>query len=53
MLQLREAALAVGFGLKFADLAVLSDNPLTVPAMAIKDIQVLETVFEGKTVYRR
>ena len=38
---------------KYADLVVLSGNPLTVPAMAIKDIQVQETVFEGKTVYRR
>ena len=33
---------------KRADVTVLSDNPLTVPAMKIKDIQVLGTIFEGK-----
>jgi len=33
---------------KRADVTVLSDNPLTVPAMMIKDIQVQGTIFEGK-----
>lgn len=36
---------------KRADLVVLSANPLTVKPMAIKDIKVLETVKDGKTIY--
>jgi len=36
---------------KRADLAVLSDNPLTVDDAAIKDIKVLQTIKDGKTVY--
>ncbi len=38
---------------KLADLTVLSDNPLKVDTMAIKDIQIEETIKEGETVYRR
>ncbi|MGM9526339.1 MAG: amidohydrolase family protein, partial [Peptococcaceae bacterium] len=37
---------------KRADLVVLSDNPLKVDPMAIKDIKVLETIKDGQTVYR-
>jgi predicted amidohydrolase YtcJ len=36
---------------KLADLVVLSDDPLAVEPMAIQDIQVMETIKEGKTVY--
>ena len=36
---------------KLADLVILSDNPLTVPPQAIKDIKVLATVKEGKVVF--
>ena len=37
---------------KFADLVVLSANPASVDPMKIKDIQVLETIVEGETVYQ-
>jgi predicted amidohydrolase YtcJ len=37
---------------KLADLVVLSANPLKVQPMAIKDIQVLETIKEGRSIYR-
>ena len=38
---------------KLADFAVLDGNPLTVDPMKIADIKVIETIKEGKTVYRR
>lgn len=37
---------------KLADFVVLSENPLTVDPMTIKDIQVLETIKEGKTIFK-
>jgi predicted amidohydrolase YtcJ len=38
---------------KIADLVILDQNPLTVDPMTIKDIKVLETIKEGKTIYTR
>lgn len=37
---------------KLADLVILDRNPLTVEPMTIKDITVIETIKDGKTVYR-
>jgi predicted amidohydrolase YtcJ len=36
---------------KLADLVILDKNPLTVKPDAIKDIKVVETIKEGKTIY--
>ena len=38
---------------KLADLVILSDNPLKIDPMAIKDIVVEETIKEGKSIYRK
>ena len=38
---------------KLADLVILDQNPLRVEPMAIKDIKVLETIKDGKTIYVR
>jgi predicted amidohydrolase YtcJ len=38
---------------KFADLVILDKNPLKVESTTIKDIVVLETIKEGKTVFTR
>ncbi|HGY55791.1 MAG TPA: amidohydrolase [Caldithrix abyssi] len=38
---------------KLADFVVLSDNPMTIDPMKIKDIEVLETIKEGETVFKR
>lgn len=46
----RKGTLEVG---KLADLAILDANPLKVNPMAIRDINVLETVKEGETVFQR
>jgi len=38
---------------KLADMVILSDNPLAIDPMKINTIVVLETIKEGKTVYKR
>ena len=38
---------------KLADLVILDKNPLKVERMAIKDIHVMETIKEGKTISPR
>ncbi|MCP5167368.1 MAG: amidohydrolase [Pseudomonadales bacterium] len=38
---------------KLADFVILSDNPLTVPEDQLAEIKVLETIKEGKSIYRR
>ncbi len=45
-----KGSLSVG---KRADIVVLEQNPLEVAPMAIKDIAVLETIKDGKTVFLR
>ena len=37
---------------KLADLVVLSDDPLAVDPMKIKEIQVMETIKEGQSIYK-
>lgn len=46
----RKGSLEVG---KLADMVILDHNPLAVEPMTIKDIQVVETIKEGKTIYER
>lgn len=38
---------------KLADLVILERNPLTVDPTTIKDIAVVETIKEGRSIYRR
>ena len=38
---------------KLADLVILARNPLRVDPLTIKDIPVVETIKEGKTVWKR
>lgn len=37
---------------KLADMVVLSDDPLKIDPMAIKDLKILETIKEGRRVYQ-
>ena len=37
---------------KLADMVILSENPLKVDPMSIKDIKVLQTIKQGETIYR-
>jgi predicted amidohydrolase YtcJ len=37
---------------KVADLVILDRNPLTVEPMSIKDIRVIETIKDGRTIFR-
>lgn len=46
----RKGSIEVG---KLADLVVLSDNPLTVPPDQLAALQVVETIKDGVSVYRR
>lgn len=36
---------------KLADMVILSDDPLSIDPMTIKDIQIMQTIKEGKAVY--
>ena len=38
---------------KLADFAILSANPVAIEIAKIKDIEVLETIKEGKSIYKR
>ena len=38
---------------KSADFVVLSSNPLNVDPLAIKDIQIVETIKDGVSIYRK
>ena len=46
----KKGTLTIG---KLADMVVLDKNPLKVDPMTLKDIVVLETIKEGKTIYEK
>ena len=37
---------------KFADLVLLNKNPLDTPKDKIREIQIIETIIKGQTVYK-
>lgn len=46
----RKGSLVTG---KVADLVILDQNPLKIEPMKLKDIQVMETIKEGQTIFKR
>ena len=46
----RKGSLKAG---KLGDLVILDQNPLTIAPQKLRDIKVLETIKEGKTVFKR
>lgn len=36
-----------------ADFVILSENPLAIPGDELADIRVIETIKEGKSIYKR
>jgi predicted amidohydrolase YtcJ len=48
--QANRGTLKVG---KIGDLVILDKNPLKVDKTSIKDIKVIETIKEGKSIYKR
>ena len=38
---------------KYADMVILDKNPLESPSEEIKNIKVLETIKEGKTIFKK
>ncbi|WLP93780.1 amidohydrolase family protein [Psychrobacter sp. M13] len=45
-----KGSLTVG---KLADLVILDANPLTIEPSKLKDVKVMQTIKEGKTIYQR
>jgi hypothetical protein len=46
----RKGSLQVG---KLADLVILDKNPIKVEPLTLKDIKVMETIKEGKSIYKK
>ncbi|WP_197432883.1 amidohydrolase [Photobacterium aquimaris] len=46
--EMNKGSLEVG---KLADMVILDNNPLTIEPTKIKDIKIVETIKEGKTIY--
>ena len=38
---------------KYADFVIIDQNPLTIDSTKIKDIQVLQTIVNGNTIYKK
>jgi predicted amidohydrolase YtcJ len=37
---------------KYADLVILDQNPLSVPTSELRNIQVMQTIVNGNTIYK-